>query len=401
MNRSLTLLSLLLLASLALGCSSGSNNGPGDAGRPGDASADRTTGADRDEVDAGNAFFDAEGCAVGDAGEPLDLRCTGLYSDWATKTVSPENQPYTPGLVLWSDSAVKSRWIYLPKGQKIDTSNMDEWTFPVGTRIWKEFSLPVSAPVRIETRLIWKLHDGFDGWYYTTYRWSADGKTSATETTAGELDANGAGYEVPSHDECDDCHKGREDFVMGFEAVSLSLPDADGLAMAALLDAGRLTAPPASNLAIPGDATAAAALGWLHVNCGISCHNRAGGVAGASGFSTRLDVATLGSVQDTDTWTTGWNKPALKFTIPDAATSDVLHACSLATSAAYYRAAHRDGVDGDPADAGIQMPPFDTHRIDVAGLALLAAWINEGCDAGGGDASAGTADASDASADGD
>jgi len=409
MNRSFTLRSLLVFAFAAFGCSSGSNSASGDAGPPpGDASTDRTTTGDRDDdhdnLDAGNAFFDAEGCAVGDAGEPLDLRCTGLYSDWATKTVSPENQPYTPGLLLWSDGAGKKRWIYLPKGQKIDTSVMDEWTFPVGTRIWKEFSLPVSgatASVRIETRLIWKLHDGFDGWYYTTYRWSADGKTSATENTAGELDANGAGYEVPSHDECNECHKGREDFVMGFEALSLSLPAADGLAMAALLDAGRLTAPPASNLAIPGDPTAAAALGWLHVNCGISCHNRGGGVAGASGFLTRLDVATLGSVQDTDTWTTGWNKPALKFTIPDAATSDVLHACSLATSAAYYRAAHRDGVDGDPAEAGIQMPTFDTHRVDIAGLALLAAWINEGCDAGSGDASSGTTDAGDASSAGD
>jgi hypothetical protein len=47
------------------------------------------------------------------------------------------------------------------------------------------------------------------------------------------------------------------------------------------------------------------------------------------------------------------------------------------------------------------MPTFDTHRVDIAGLALLAAWINEGCDAGSGDASSGTTDAGDASSAGD
>ena len=34
---------------------------------------------------------------------------------------------------------------------------MDGWVFPVGTRIWKEFSLVLpdaGAPLRIETRLI-------------------------------------------------------------------------------------------------------------------------------------------------------------------------------------------------------------------------------------------------------
>jgi hypothetical protein len=390
-----------MLSAGVIGCSSSSDTSR-DAG-PSDASADHTTRRDGDgEVDAGNgAFFDAgEGCTVGSVGEPTDLRCTGLYSDWATKTVSAENQPYTPGLALWSDGADKSRWIYLPKGQKIDTSDMDEWSFPIGTRIWKEFRLPLSGssvPIRIETRLIWKLHDGFMGWYYTTYRWSADGETRATELTAGELDANGAGYEVPTQMECDTCHQGRQDFVMGFEALSLSLSAASGLAMGQLLDAGRLTDPPTSALAIPGDPAAAAALGWLHVNCGVSCHNE-DGLGGQSGFLMRLGVATLGSVQATDTWTTGWNQPTTMWELPDAAMTDRLQACSAATSAAYYRAARRDGVDGVPVNT--QMPAIDTHRIDDAGLVLLAAWINEGCDAGTSDAGGSNHDAGDASADG-
>ena len=342
------------------------------------------------------AFFDAgPGCSIGDAGEAVDLKCTGLYSDWTTKTIASDVKPYTPGLQLWSDGALKNRWISFPPGQQIDTSDMDEWTFPVGTRIWKEFNLPTSESDgglrRIETRLIWKLAEGQQGWYMTTYRWTADGQTDATELLSGQLDANGLGYEVPnvSQGQCTNCHNGRNDNVMGFEAVSLAQPLAtirDAAAMPQLLEAGVLTTPPApGSLTIPGDPTAAAALGFLHVNCGISCHTQNGAGQG-SGLFMRLDVDTLASVQDTWTWTTGWNMAATTYEIPGVPGTDRIQACSLGTSAVYYRADHRDGVDGTPATT--QMPPIDSHVVDDAGMAVLGAWINEGCDAGGVDAGA-------------
>jgi hypothetical protein len=150
--------------------------------------------------------------------------------------------------------------------------------------------------------------------------------------------------------------------------------------MQALKAAGLLSNPPTSALTVPGDPTAAAALEYLHANCGTACHNGGNGEAKSSGFLTRLDVATLSTVQTTDSYTTGWNVPAATYHIPDAGTTYRLHACDVASSAAYYRAAHRDGLNGTPPQT--QMPPIDTHAIDDAGLAVLAAWINEGCDGG-------------------
>lgn len=323
-------------------------------------------------------------CGIGDSGEPLDLACTGLYSDWATKTVAPGNQPYMPGYVLWSDGALKSRWIALPAGQKIDTSSMDDWTFPVDTRIWKEFSLVLTdggAPTRIETRLLWKQAPGT--WYRTTYRWSADGQTSATELRTGEMNVAGTTYEVPSHFECDDCHQGRPDGVLGFEAVALSAPSATGLTMAQLVAQNLVTTPPTGSLAVPGDAISSATLGWLHMNCGVACHNNVGGSAINSGFFMRLGVATLASVQATDTYTTGWNVPTNAFQIPDAAATYRFHACDVASSASYYRADNRDGVNGIPQHT--QMPPLVTHVVDDADMATLAAWIDEGCGDAGAD----------------
>ena len=135
---------------------------------------------------------DAGSCPVGDAGEALDLKCTGLYSDWATKTISADVQEFVPGLQLWSDGAEKERWIYLPPGtdggkQPIDTADMDEWMFPVGTKLWKEFRSPIgSSTTSLESRRASCGSRAASTWYRTTYRWSADGETSATELTKGE-----------------------------------------------------------------------------------------------------------------------------------------------------------------------------------------------------------------------
>ena len=349
-----------------------------------DAMADVTRdvrGAGMGDGALGSADAATDGCPLGAAGEPTDLSCAHLYSDWASKTVYPDVVPYDPGLHLWSDGAVKQRWIHLPPGQKIDTTDPDEWTFPVGTQLWKEFRywLPGDAgtPTRIETRLLWK--QAANTWYMTTYRWSDDGDSSATELTTGQVGVAGTSYEVPTQTQCGECHDGRRDKALGFEAVSLSSPGATGLNMDALVARDLLTAPPTAPITIPGNTTESAALGWLHSNCGTSCHNR-NGYASYTGFFMRLNVGDLASVQSTDTYQTGWNEKTFGFQIPDESPSYRIHACDAPSSCVVYRASRRTGVDGTPY--GVQMPPIDSHRVDDADLATVAAWIDQGCDAG-------------------
>ena len=331
-----------------------------DGGR--DAPNDATTG-DGDVTDGLPSD-----CETGASGQPTELRCTGLYSDWATKTVASNVRQYDPGLHLWSDGASKTRWIYLPPGTKIDTTDMDEWMFPPGTKVWKEF---VVGGARLETRLIWKRPSG--AWYFTVYRWSPDGLSSTTELTAGEVDADGNGYEIPAQSSCYDCHNGHMDHVLGFEAVALSTSQATGVTMATLTSGNLITTPPGRPITIPGDATSAAALGYLHMNCGGPCHNRYGGEAANSGPYMRLDVATLASVQTTDTWTTGVGVSAL-YPVTGLTNPQILIPCDPDHSAAYYRMDRRDGVDGTAV--GVQMPPIISHQVDTEGVALLAAWLN-------------------------
>jgi hypothetical protein len=320
---------------------------------------------------------DAGDCALGDAGEATELRCTGLYSDWATKAVAPDALEYDPGLHLWSDGAVKTRWIHLPEAsdgggpQPIDTSDMNEWTFPVGTKFWKEFVL---GGKRIETRMLWK--QGPSSWYRTTYRWSSD-ESSATELTTGELDADGDGYEVPTQAACPQCHGGRRDDVLGFEAVSLSSATATPITMQTLAAQRWITSSPDGGIVIPGDATDVAALGYLHANCGTTCHNRGSGAAKGTGFFLRLEVGQLGSVQATDAWKTGVNQPS--YLTPQGSTDPLLLLApgDAGASLVYHRMGTRTGLDD--AAIGVQMPPIDTHRVDDAGVALIGQWIGQGC----------------------
>ncbi len=87
----------------------------------------------------------------------------------ARRRVRADNIAFAPQYPLWSDGASKRRWIHLPPGTAIDASRADAWEFPLGTRLWKEFSYGR----RVETRLIERLADG--SWRFAAYVWNDEG----------------------------------------------------------------------------------------------------------------------------------------------------------------------------------------------------------------------------------
>jgi hypothetical protein len=88
---------------------------------------------------------------------PKTLQETGLYSDSETLQINPQHLSFAPQYPLWSDGATKRRWISLPPGAAIDGSDPDAWIFPVGTRLWKEFSFNGQ---KVETRYLERRTDG-------------------------------------------------------------------------------------------------------------------------------------------------------------------------------------------------------------------------------------------------
>src|SRR5262249_5689943 len=73
------------------------------------------------------------------------------YADLRSGRIAADALYFEPGYRLWSDGADKRRWVRLPPDSRIDTSDPDHWSLPVGTELWKEFSL---GGVRLETRLV-------------------------------------------------------------------------------------------------------------------------------------------------------------------------------------------------------------------------------------------------------
>jgi hypothetical protein len=301
-------------------------------------------------------------CA-GAAVPPATLECTGLYADLLAKQLAPGLEPYAPAVPLWSDGAEKQRWISLPPGTTIDNTDPSEWVFPVGTRVWKQFSV---SGKRIETRLWQKVRS--DYWVHAVYAWNDD-ETAAVQSAGGDIPLGGGTYHIPTGDECEKCHRGRTEHILGFEEVELGLPGASGITLADLVAQGRVTVARQTSLTIGDDGTGAAApaLGWLHANCGITCHNgNSNALAYPSGLRFRLDATQLDgrASSDFDALKTGVgvavNAPNWKGQVrivpgdPDA-------------SLLYFLISHRG--------PGMQMPPIATRVVDQVNVALVARWI--------------------------
>lgn len=346
----------LALVVLLAGCDPG---GVADAGAPDASAGPRDAGSDAG-LDAG-----------GDAGAPSDagadaaaIACAGppgLYADGSCTDLAQGVRAYRPRFELWSDGADKERFVYLPAGARIDSSDPDRWVFPLGTRLYKTFS---HEGVRLETRLLEKVGDarGTDAWTMRAFAWSADQRSVSEVGPFGARDVLGTEHDVPLRAECVGCHSiAPEDVVVGFSAIQLA-HDEGGVTLATLAAEGLLT-DPIAGATVPGDAREQTALGYLHGNCG-NCH---GGPEPEHGLDLWLRVGAE-AVTDTPAWgtaictcsvwstTTGGEVVNLRIAPGDPERSVFVH-----------RMSSRVGTD--------MMPPMGTEQVDAEGVRVVSEWI--------------------------
>jgi hypothetical protein len=316
-------------------------------------------------IDGSAGGVDADAAALLDApteGEapiftgPEQLADAGLYADIAAQTLAPGVIEYSVRFPLWSDAADKRRFLLLPTGSQIDTSWMDVWRFPIGTKAFKEFSL---GGKRIETRMLAKLSDGPGGWSMVSYLWNAAG-TQATAVPLGVANALGTTHDVPSQEQCDNCHGGVGDVLVGVSAIQLSNAENSGW-LSKLAALGLLSDPPASEFQVPGDGVVGAALGYLHGNCG-QCHNGQHYLASKRALRLKLTVSAT-MPEETPAYTTAINGPM----------SHVIEGTTLAIvpgapeqSQLWQRMNRRDGYG---------MPPTGTELVDPEAVQTIADWI--------------------------
>jgi hypothetical protein len=297
----------------------------------------------------------------------------GLYADGSCSRLAAHVRSYRPKYELWSDGAIKERFIYLPPNTQIDTTNPDRWAFPEGTRLYKTFSVDGK---RVETRVIEKTAApaSVDSWTFTSYAWSDDELTVAAANPAGESNVLGTTHDIPSQAQCKSCHTMPNlDAPNGFGAIQLN-HEHTATSLRYLIDAGLLANGTNSELnvtldsaRIPGDDTAQAALGYVHANCG-HCHGGPTPKAGLAMWSMVgvKDVSDAplfknASCQCLARWQ-GRKNPAgdpyvFRVLSGHADESGIIGRMSVRAS-------------------GEQMPPIGTEVVDDKGVAAVSAWID-------------------------
>ena len=316
---------------------------------------------------------------AGPASPPARLSGTGLYSDPVSHRVDARNLHYSPQYPLWSDGAVKSRWIFLPAGRAIDASDPDLWDFPVGTKVWKEFAFGR----RVETRYMEKVST--EKWSVATYVWNDDETDALRAPDEGIRNhaeiAPGKRHDIPGVADCASCHEGRKIQVLGFSALQLSrdrdpgAPHAEAVTpdmvdlttlvereLIASYPRGWATHPPRIAASSPMERSA---LGYLHANCG-SCHDRSTSLAS---IGMLLRQPTSAADSQGPVRTTAIHRKG-KFQLPGDPSGGAyrIEPGNPARSTVVFRMATRNPVR--------QMPPLGTKVVDQEGLDLIRKWIS-------------------------
>ena len=117
---------------------------------------------------------------------------------------------------LWSDGAVKQRWMALPNGATVGLDMQGDFDFPVGTILAKHFA---NAGIMIETRLL-MLHQ--TGWAGYSYKWRGDQSDADLLPGADDDTVAGLDWHFPSGAECRQCHTPVKNFALGPEVLQLN-----------------------------------------------------------------------------------------------------------------------------------------------------------------------------------
>ncbi len=175
---------------------------------------------------------------------PQLLSATGAFSNIIARTPHAGLVPYALNSPLWTDAAIKSRFVALPfdgvigapGSPTIGFGATGSWTFPNGTVIVKNFDLVTDEranavkPVRrLETRILVRNADGtLRG---ATYKWNT-AETDATrvdiptDEIISIIQANGTtrtqSYLYPSPEQCLRCHNPNAGLVLGLRTAQLN-----------------------------------------------------------------------------------------------------------------------------------------------------------------------------------
>lgn len=288
---------------------------------------------------------------------------------------------YKPASSLFTDYALKSRYVYFPEGQKatLVSGNLE---FPEGTVIIKNFYYPIDFRESegdrriIETRL---MVNSDKGWEAFPYIWN-ESQTEATlkvvggQTEVSFVDVDGKdqviNYIIPNKNQCKSCHNISEEMApIGLKVKHLNndldfgAGEVNQLSHWTALDKlkgfeGKEAHPAMVNYEEVNLPLNQRAMAYLDINC-AHCHSLEGPASTSGLFLTydQIDPMKLG-VNKTPV-AAGIGAGRFKFDISPGKSDE-----SIMT--------HRM----NSTQVGVAMPELGRTTIHQEGVALIRAWIN-------------------------
>jgi uncharacterized repeat protein (TIGR03806 family) len=305
----------------------------------------------------------------------------GFFDNLRAQQPAAGVTPFQLNTALFSDGALKRRFLYLPVGKGATYDHKEAFGFPIGAALIKTFAFPADFRrpddnVRhVETRVLLRQEAGWQAWAYV---WNGE-QTDATLKIAGAkvdiatIDRTGAPlaftYFVPNKNQCKGCHAFNGEIVpLGPKARNLngemSYADGETNQLAHWAAAGMLQGapPPPQAPRAPNWRDAAAPLeararAWLDVNC-AHCHRREGPASNSGLFLTsgETDPVALGVGKRPVAAGKGTGGRAFDIKPGDPDGSILL-----------YRA--------ESVEPGIMMPELGRHLADPDAVLLLREWI--------------------------
>jgi uncharacterized repeat protein (TIGR03806 family) len=321
---------------------------------------------------------------------PRVLSAYNFFHDARAREPNARVTPYDLNTALYSDGALKFRYVYIPEGQQARYSANDVFDFPVGTVLIKTFAFaadmrrPTENVRFLETRLLIRRPEG---WIALPYVWNED-QTEARLSVIGAqvpvsfTNEDGAAialdWSVPNVNQCRGCHAragGNAVLPIGPSARNLNhMHIASGVSPVTMetmlvpqlrhwLDQGILDQAPDNAPRVPSayarnDGTLEQrARAYLDVNC-AHCHNPAG-PAHTSGLDLRwsqTDPALWGVLKRPVA--AGRGSAGFEFAIDPGHPERSILLHRMAST-----------------DPGVMMPELGRTLVDERAVALMRDWI--------------------------
>jgi uncharacterized repeat protein (TIGR03806 family) len=295
---------------------------------------------------------------------PEKLSLTGCV-DVTDATKSAEGLiPYDVQVPFYADMLQKDRFIAVPDNTELQSHDDGTLNFPAGTVTMKTF---YDGTKRIETRLLMK--DLNNQWSGYSYLWNSE-QTDATLLQAGYNVTlqNGTQWNIPSRNECMQCHTAQRGYTLAVEALQINQPftypqtDITANQWHTWKSIGLIadSAPTASELDVlpllndDSISLETRAKAYLHVNC-AHCHMPGGAGQGLADMRYNTPFKEM-SLCDTVPTEGDLGISGARLISPGNPENSIL--------------LQRMKLPGAP-----HMPPLGNSTIDEEGTSLIQAWI--------------------------